>query len=122
MAQVVELPEPEPWFLVHRGGAEPDDVPDVVMEFDTKAEAEDALCTASVDALIEPAAADGLPMTICSAREMFDDPALRSALEVWKAHLVELEADTVRMMEEQFLGSTPPLLRPGRRRPGSEAP
>ena len=86
------------------------------MAFDTRDEAEDALCTASVDALLDGrAGGDELPMTIRSAREMFEDPELRSALDAWEAHVVQLEAETVRMMEEQFLGAIPPLLRPGRR-------
>ncbi|HYF11566.1 MAG TPA: hypothetical protein VEC09_04630 [Actinomycetota bacterium] len=114
MAQLVEIPEPEPWFLIHGGGSGPD----VLMEFDTKDEAESALCTTLVETLIdrdhEP---DGVPIRICSVREMFEDPALRDALAVWDAQVVELEVETVRTMEELFLGEDAPILRPGRRTP-----
>jgi hypothetical protein len=58
-----------------------------------------------------------LHVTICSAIEMLDDPSLRDALTAWDAQLVELDGATHRLMGDLFLGSGPPLLRPGRRDP-----
>ena len=111
MSQVAPSPQPEPWFLVHRDGL----VPDVVMEFGSKDEAEDALCRAWVDRLAERGLeADGLRITIFSVVEMFEDPSLRRALEVWDEQVVELEAETASVMDELMLGGDPPILRPGR--------
>ena len=111
MTPLLETQYPQPWFLVRRDGARSD----VLMEFDTRAEAEDALCTASVELLIEPDATDGeVPIAIYTADQMYEDRSLRDALATWQAQVVELELDIVRMMDEQFLGETPPILRPGR--------
>lgn len=111
MSQVVEVSHAEPWFLVHRDGLQPD----VLMEFDTKLEAEEALCNAWADRLaVHGPDPDILRITIFSASEMFADSALRRALGAWDAQVVELEADTVTVMEEFFLGQTPPILRPRR--------
>ena len=115
MAQVVEVPELEPWFLVHwRAPGHPD----VLMEFETQDEAEGALCTAFAEMVVElDQAPDRLPITVCSAMAMMDDPALRAALAVWDAQLANLDATMDRMMDDLFLEGTPPILRPGRSSP-----
>jgi|1186.fasta_scaffold68837_2 hypothetical protein len=111
MSQVVEVSHAEPWFLVHRDGLQPD----VLMEFDTKIEAEEALCKAWSDRLAEHGPdPDILRITIFSASEMFGDSSLRRALGAWDAQVIELEADTANVMEEMFLGESPPILRPAR--------
>lgn len=111
MSHVVESAQREPWFLVHRDGPHPD----VLMEFDSEDEAVEALCKAWVDRLAQRGpAADGLRITVFSAAEMFEDPTLRRALEVWDEEIVELEFDTASVMDELFLGESPPILRPGR--------
>ena len=85
------------------------------MEYDSKEEAEDALGQAWVDRLAEGGIdADGLRITIFSAVEMFEDPALRRVLAVWDEQVVELEVETASVMEELFLGGDPPILRPRR--------
>ena len=112
MSQVVQMPRREPWFLVQRDGVDPD----VLMEFDTREDAMDALCRAWADRLAQRGPdADGLRITVFSVTEMFADGSLRRALEAWDEQVVELEAETVSVMEELFLGGDPPILRPGRR-------
>ena len=111
MSQVVELSHAEPWFLVHRDGLQPD----VLMEFDTKEEAEEALCKAWSDRLAEHGPdPDILRITIFSASEMFEDSSLRRALGAWDAQVIELEAESANVMEQLFLDGTAPILRPGR--------
>ena len=112
MSQAVTAPRSEPWFLVHRDGA----LPDVVMEFETKEEAEDALCATWVDRIAERGPdADALRITIFSVSEMFEDPSLRRALETWDEHVVQLEVQSTNVMEQLFLGGdAAPILRPGR--------
>jgi hypothetical protein len=112
MSQRAESSQPEPWFLVHRDELHPD----VLMEFDAREEAVTALCRAWVDGLAEPGTgADGLRVTVFSETEMFEDPPLRRALARWEEEVVELEANTVTVMEEMFHAGGPPILRPGRR-------
>ena len=111
MSQVAPSPQRDPWFLVRRDEL----LPDVVMEYDSREEAEDALCQAWVDRLAEGGLdVDALRITIFSAVEMFEDPALRRALTVWDQQVVELEVETASLMDELFLGGDPPILRPGR--------
>lgn len=96
MAQVIEVPELESWFLVHWRDSEH---PAVLMEFDTQAEAEDALCAAFAEMTIrleEDTAR--LPITVFSALTMLRDPALSSALASWDTELTELDAIAQRTM------------------------
>jgi hypothetical protein len=114
MTPLVQPTNAGPWFLVRRDGSQRD----VLMEFDTKDEAEDALCSASVELLVTAdASPDGSDLAIVSAAEMFDDPALNAALAVWDAHVEELEIQIVQAMDDLVLGETPPILRPGRGSP-----
>jgi hypothetical protein len=111
MAQVVELQELEAWFLIHWDPVHPD----VLMEFETRDEAEGALCTAFADSLIGGnLEVRRLQLTICSALEMLEDPLLRDALAAWDAQLLELDTATRGIEEDLFL-SGGPILRPGRR-------
>ncbi len=100
MAQVVEVPELEPWFLVHwRSSTRPD----VLMEFETQNEAEGALRAAFAEISVRAGdEVDVLPMTVCSALTMFEEPELRDALARWDAQLVELESRTRRTMQDLF--------------------
>lgn len=89
MAHVLEMPELESWFVVHWRDAEH---PAVLMEFDTQAEAEDALSAAFAEMTIrleEDTAR--FPITIFSALTMLRDPALSSALASWDTELAELD-------------------------------
>jgi hypothetical protein len=111
MAQVLELPEIQAWFLVHDDPVRPH----VLMEFERRDEAEDALCAAFAETLIEGLDAGRLRITICSAPEMLDDPLLRDALAAWDAQLTELDTATRRIEDDLYLGRDAPILRPGRR-------
>ena len=114
MTPLAEPTHPEPWFLVRRDGVEPD----VLMEFDTREEAEEALCSASVELLITPDPETArLPIAIYAAGEMFDDPTLTDALAIWDAQVEELEIEIVQAMDDLILGETPPILRSNRRSP-----
>lgn len=97
MAQVVEVPELESWFLVHWRDSEH---PAVLMEFETREEAEDALCAAFAEMTIrldEDTAR--LPITVFPALTMLEDPALSRALASWDAQLAELDAIAQRTMD-----------------------
>jgi hypothetical protein len=100
VAQVVEIPELEPWFLVHwRSSTRPD----VLMEFETQNEAEGALRAAFAETSVRAGdEVDVPPMTVCSALTMFEGPELRDALARWDAQLVELESRTRRTMQDLF--------------------
>ena len=100
MAQVVEVPELQPWFLVHwRSPGQPD----VLMEFETQEEAEDALHTTFAEIAVSTGDdVDVLPMTVCSALTMFDKPELRDALWRWDAQLAQLEARMKRTIPDVF--------------------
>ena len=118
MTPLVEPTHPETWFLVRRDGLGPD----VLMEFDSRQEAEDALCSASVELLITldadaDADGEGFPIAIYTAGEMLDDPTLTDALALWDAQVEQLEIEIVQAMDDLILGETPPILRPGRRSP-----
>jgi hypothetical protein len=97
MAQVVEVPELESWFLVHWPDSEH---PAVLMEFDTQQEAEDALRAAFADMTIR---LDGdtarLPITVFPALMMLEDTLLSRALASWDDQLEELDAIAQRTMD-----------------------
>jgi hypothetical protein len=100
MAQVVEVPELEPWFLVHWRSTTH---PDVLMEFETQDEAEGALCAAFAEMAVRAGdEIDVLPMTVCAGVTMLEQPELRDALARWDAQLVELESKTLATIEELF--------------------
>jgi hypothetical protein len=74
MAQVVEVPELEPWFLVHWRSTTH---PDVLMEFETQDEAEGALCAAFAEMAVRAGdEIDVLPMTVCPGLTMLEQPEL----------------------------------------------
>jgi hypothetical protein len=100
MAQVLEVPELEPWFLVHWRSTTH---PDVIMEFETQDEAESALCAAFAEMAVRAGDEfDVLPMTVCAGVTMLEQPELRDALARWDAQLVELESRTLATMEDLF--------------------
>jgi hypothetical protein len=100
VAQVVEIPELQPWFLVHWPSTTQ---PDVLMEFETQEEAEDALhATFAEIAASAGDEVDILPMTVCSALTMFEKPELRDALWRWDAQLAELESRMLRTIHEVY--------------------
>jgi hypothetical protein len=96
MAQVIEVPELESWFLVHWPDSEHPAVP---MEFETQQEAEDALSAAFADMTID---LDGetapVPITVFPALTLLEDPTLRLALASWDAQLEELDEIVQRTM------------------------
>ncbi len=96
MAQVLEVPELESWFLVHWRDSEH---PAILMEFDTQEEAEDALCAAFAEMTIRlDEDTPRLPITVFSALTMLEDPTLRGALTSWDAEVAELDAMAQRAM------------------------
>ena len=100
MAEVVEVPELHPWFLLHWRSTTH---PDVLMEFETHDEAEGALRAAFEE--IAVGAGDDvevLPMTVCPALTMLEDPALREALARWDGQLAQLEASARNTMQHLF--------------------
>jgi hypothetical protein len=100
MAQVVEIPELQPWFLVHWPSTTH---PDVLMEFETQDDAEAALRSAFAE--IAVGAKQELyvfPMTVCPALTMLEEPPLRDALARWDAQLVELDSRTRSTMDDLF--------------------
>ncbi len=78
MSAVVEVPQLESWFLLDWPSA---GSPGVLMEFRTRAEAEDAMRAALGDV----ARGDrwGLGLTVRSALAMLQDGELREALAAW---------------------------------------
>jgi hypothetical protein len=96
MAQILEVPELESWFLVQWRDPER---PGILMEFETQEEAEDALCaafaqmTSRLDDDIH-----GFLITACPTLSMLEDPALREALSSWDAQLAELDEIAQRTM------------------------
>jgi hypothetical protein len=100
MAQVLEVPELHPWFLLHWRSTTH---PDVLMEFETQDEAEGALRAAFAEIAVGAGdEVDVLPMTVCPAFTMLEEPELRDALARWDAQLVELESRTLATMEDLF--------------------
>ncbi len=97
MAEVVEVPELESWFLVHWPEHEH---PDVLMEFETQTEAEEALHTAFAEMVIRLEEPTWRPITVCSVLAMLTDPALRDALAAWDTQLAELHPTTHRTLGE----------------------
>jgi hypothetical protein len=92
VAQVVEIPELQPWFLVHWPSTTH---PDVLMEFETQDEAEAALRAAFAEIAVGgDKELDVLPMTVCPALTMLEGPELRDALARWDAQIMELESRT----------------------------
>jgi hypothetical protein len=99
MGAVVEVPELESWFLVQWRGHER---PDVLMEFESQAEAEAALASAFADMVIRlDERPPWLPITVCSVLSMLADPSLRDALAAWDTQLAELSPATRRTSEER---------------------
>lgn len=78
MAAVLEVPQLESWFLLDWPDA---GAPSVLMEFGTRAEAEDAQRAAFRDAARENEW--GLRLTVRSALAMLEEPELREALAAW---------------------------------------
>ena len=100
MAQVVEIPELQPWFLVHWPSTTH---PDVLMEFETQDEAEAALRAAFAEIAVGgDKELDVFPMTVCAALTMLEEPQLRDALARWDAQLVELESRRRSTMDDLF--------------------
>jgi hypothetical protein len=100
VAQVVEIPELQPWFLVHWPSTTH---PDVLMEFETQDEAEAALRAAFAEIAVGGGKQiDVFPMTVCPALTMLEEPELRDALARWDAQLVELESRTRSTMDGLF--------------------
>jgi hypothetical protein len=100
MAQVVEVPELEPWFLVHWRSTTH---PDVLMEFETQDEAEGALSAVFAEMAVRPGDDfEVLPMTVCPGLTMLEQPELRDALARWDAQLTELESRSLATMEALF--------------------
>lgn len=98
MAQVVEVPELHPWFLLHWRSTTR---PDVLMEFETQDEAEGALRAAFDEMPIGAGdEVDVLPMTVCPALTMLEKPELRDALARWDAQLAELESSARNTMKD----------------------
>jgi hypothetical protein len=116
VAQVIEVPELESWFLLHWRSPE---LPDVLMEFETQDQAEDALAAAFAEMTIR--LDDGtahLPITVCSVLTMLQDETLRTALAAWDAQLEELDATVRRTVDEMSPGAGP-RSKVTRRRPPS---
>ncbi len=112
MAMALEVPQLEPWFLVHWGQP---DRPTVLMEFETQQDAEDALCHAFAEMVIAvDDEIERFPITVLSALSMLEDPELRDALAQWDAQLAELDSRSHRMLDEMFLEGVPEILRPRR--------
>lgn len=82
---VIEVPQLESWFLLDWPDA---GSPSVIMEFETRAEAERALRAAFQDA----AHADewGLRLTVRSALAMLEQLELREALRAWDLEFAHL--------------------------------
>ena len=100
MAQVVEIPELQPWFLVHWPSTTH---PDVLMEFETQDEAEAALRAAFTEIAVgADQQRDVFPMTVCAALTMLEEPQLRDALARWDAQVVELESKRRSTMDDLF--------------------
>jgi hypothetical protein len=98
MAQVVEVPELHPWFLLHWRSTTH---PDVLMEFETQDEAEGALRAAFAEIAVGAGdEVDVLPMTVCPALTMLEEPELRDALARWDAQLAELESSPRNTIED----------------------
>jgi hypothetical protein len=96
MAQVIEVPELESWFLVHWPDSEH---PAILMEFETQDEAEDALSVAFADMTIELNGDTApVPITVFPALTLLEDPTLRLALASWDAQLQELDEIVQRTM------------------------
>jgi hypothetical protein len=98
MAQVVEVPELHPWFLLHwRSTVRPD----VLMEFETQDEAEHALRVVFAEMSVGSGdEVDVLPMTVCPALTMLEEPALRDALARWDSQLAKLESSARNTMKD----------------------
>lgn len=97
MAQILEVPELESWFLVHWRDPER---PAVLMEFETQEEAEDALCAAFAEMTSRlDEDTDGFLITVCPTLTMLEDTALRDALATWDAQLAELDEIAQRTMD-----------------------
>jgi hypothetical protein len=100
VAQVVEIPELQPWFLVHWPSTTR---PDVLMEFETQDEAEAALRAAFAEIAVGgDKQIDLLPMTVCPALTMLEGPELRDALARWDAQIMELESRTRSTIDDLF--------------------
>lgn len=85
MSAVIEVPQLESWFLLDWPGSGP---PSVIMEFETRAEAENALRAAFKDAARGDAC--GVRLTVRSALAMLEEPGLREALIAWDLEFSEL--------------------------------
>jgi hypothetical protein len=112
MAQVLEVPELESWFLLQWRDPEH---PDILMEFQTQDEAEQALAAAFAELAVR--LHDGIlppPMRVYPVLTMLEDPTLRDALAAWDAQMDELTATAQRTISDVFPGTA---TKPRRERP-----
>lgn len=114
MAQVLEVPELESWFLLQWRDPER---PDILMEFETQEEAEQALASAFAELAIR--LHEGIappPMRVYPALTMLEHPNLRDALAVWDAQMEEFAATAQRTVSDVFSGGTGTRSKPRRKR------
>jgi hypothetical protein len=78
MAAVIEVPQLDSWFLIDWPDA---GLPSVLMEFETKAEADAALRAAIAD--VARTDRFGVGLAVRSGLAMLTDPELREALTAW---------------------------------------
>jgi hypothetical protein len=85
MAAVIEVPQLDSWFLIDWPDA---GRPSVLMEFETKAEADTALRAAIADVSREDRF--GVGLAVRSGLAMLADPDLRDALTAWDLEFSEI--------------------------------
>jgi hypothetical protein len=106
MAQVLEVPELESWFLLQWRGP---DRPEILMEFETQEEAERALAAAFAELAVRLHEGIAPPsMRVYPALTMLEDPKLRDALAAWDAQMEEFDATARRTLSEVFPGGIGP--------------
>lgn len=115
MAQVLEVPELESWFLLQWRDPER---PDILMEFGTQEEAEQALAAAFAELAVR--LHEGIappPMRVYPVLRMLEEPKLRDALAVWDAEMEEFAATAQRTISDVFSGGTGTGTKPRRKKP-----